>query len=124
MKNDQNTSIQSQQAGANEIEEPTKNNPEDLSLLWDNSADLGQQTEVTNSLISQKDPIITNEKEGTKIYENQSQISQIADQDNNKNEFIENINKAKAANVAEMNMTLRSMEKLNPPTYLKDYITE
>merc|ERR1711947_53945 len=107
-----------------EIEEPTKNNRENLSLLWDNSADLGQQTEVTNSLISQQDPIITNEKEGTKIYENQSQISQIADQDNNKNESIENISKAKAANVAEMNITLRSMEKLNPPTYLKDYITE
>ena len=63
-------------------------------------------------------------KEGTKIYENQSQISQIAGQDNNKNEFIENINKAKAANMAEMSMTLRSQEKLNPPTYLKDYITE
>ena len=92
--------------------------------MWDNSADLGQQTEVTNPVIPQKDPKSTNETEGTNIYENQSQISQIADQDNNKNEFIENINKAKAANVAEMNMTLRSLEKLNPPTYLKDYITE
>ena len=118
--NEKNTSIQSQQARANEIEEPTTNNPEDLSLLWDNSADLGQQKEVTNSLISQQDPIITNEKEDTKIYENQSQISN----DNNTNEFIENINKVKAANLAELNMTLRSKEKLKEPTYLKDYVKE
>ena len=122
--NEKNISTKNQPARDNEIEEQTKNYTENLSLLWDNSADLGQQKEVTNPLIPQKDPKNTNETEGTNIYENQSQISQIADQDNNKNESIENISKAKAANVAEMNMTLRSMEKLNPPTYLKDYITE
>ena len=120
MTNDQNTSIQSQQARANEIEEPTTNNPEELSLLWDNSADLGQQKEISNSLISQQDPLITNEKEDTKIYENQTQIAN----DNNTNEFIENINKVKAANLAELNMTLRSKEKLKELTYLKDYVKE
>ena len=104
------------------MEQPKNNS--DLSLLWDNSADLGLQTEVTNTQLSQKDPIGTNEKECTNIYENQSQISQTADQDNSKNEVIENINKAKAANIAEMSMTLRNQEKLNPPAYLKDYITE
>ena len=119
-----NISTKNQQARDNAIEEQPNNNSEHLSLLWDNSADLGQQTEVTNSIISQKDPISTNEKEGTKIYENQSKTSQIADQDNNKNELIENINKAKTANIAEMSMTLRNQEKLNPPNYLKDYITE
>ena len=121
---EKNISIKNQQARDNEIEEQPKNNSENLSLLWENSADLGQQTEVTNSIISQKDPISQNEKEVTKIYENQSKTSQIADQDNNKNELIENINKAKTANIAEMSMTLRNQEKLNPPNYLKDYVTE
>jgi len=115
-----NTSTNNQQAKDKEIMEQPKNNS-DLSLLWDNSADLGLQTEVTNT---QKDPIGTNEKECTSIYENQFQISKTVDQDNSKNEIIENINKAKAANQAEMNMTLRNQEKLNPPAYLKDYITE
>ena len=121
---EKNISIKNQQARDNEIEEQPKNNSENLSLLWENSADLGQQTEVTNSIISQKDPISQNEKEVTKIYENQSKTSQIADQDNNKNELIENINKAKTANIAEMSTTLRNQEKLNPPNSLKDYITE
>ena len=118
-----NTSTNNQQAKDKEIMEQPKNNS-DLSLLWDNSADLGLQTEVTNTQLSQKDPIGTNEKECTSIYENQFQISKTVDQDNSKNEIIENINRAKAANQAEMNMTLRNQEKLNPPAYLKDYITE
>merc|ERR1712215_278758 len=92
-----NISTKNQQEKDNAIEEQPNNNSEHLSLLWDNSADLGQQTEVTNFIISQKDPISTNEKEVTKIYENQSKTSQITDQDNSKNELIENINKAKTA---------------------------
>ena len=116
-----NTSTNNQQA--KEIMEQPKNNS-DLSLLWDNSADLGLQTEITNTQLPQTDPVGTNDKECTSIYENQFQISKTADQDNSKNEIIESLNKAKAENQAEMNMTLRNQSLLNPPTYLKDYITE
>ena len=116
-----NTSTNNQQA--KEIMEQPKNNS-DLSLLWDNSADLGLQTEITNTQLPQTDPVGTNDKQSTSIYENQFQISKTADQDNSKNEIIESLNKAKAENQAEMNMTLRNQEKLNPPTCLKDYITE
>merc|ERR1712105_433274 len=115
-----NTSTNNQQA--KEIMEQPKNNS-DLSLLWDNSADLGLQTEITNTQPPQTEPVGTNDT-STSIYDNQFQISKTADQDNSKNEIIESLNKAKAANQAEMNMTLRNQEKLNPPTYLKDYITE
>ena len=116
-----NTSTNNQQA--KEIMEQPKNNS-DLSLLWDNSADLGLQTEITNTQLPQTDPVGTNNKQSTSIYENQLQISKTADQDNSKNEIIESLNKAKAENQAEMNMTLRNQSLLNPPTYLKDYITE
>ena len=39
-----NISIKNQQARDNAIEEQPNNNSESISLLWDNSADLGQQT--------------------------------------------------------------------------------
>ena len=57
----------------------------------------------------------------TKIYENQSKASQITDQDNSKNQLIK---KVKTANIAEVSMTLGNQEKLHPPNYLKDNVTE
>ena len=121
--NDQNTSIQSQQVRANEIEEPITNNPEDLSLLWDNSAGhllIGQQEEISNSSEPQQDPLITNEKEDTKIYENTKQTTN----DNHTNELLESMTTAREANLAELNMTLRSKEKLKETTRFKDYVKE
>ena len=123
MTNDQNTSIQSQQAGSNEIEESTTNNPEEISLLWDNSAGhllIGQQEEISNSTESQQDPLITHEKEDTKIYENTKQTTN----DNHTNELLESMTTAREANLAELNMTLRSKEKLKEPTRFKDYVKE
>ena len=120
-KDARNISTKSQQEKDNEVEEQQNNNSAPCSLTWDNSV-FDQQTEITNNIVSQKKPVST--KETTKIYENQSKTSQITDQDNSKNELIENINKAKTANIAEMSMTLRNQEKLNPPNYLKDYVTE
>ena len=123
MTNDQNTSIQSQQVRANEIEEPITNNPEDLSLLWDNSAGhllIGQQEEISNSSEPQQDPLITNEKEDTKVYENTKQSTN----ENHTNELLESMTTAREANLAELNMTLRSKEKLKEPTRFKDYVKE
>ena len=92
-------------------------------LVWDNSAGnllLGQQEEISNSLISQQDPLITNEKEDTKIYENTKQTTN----DNHTNELLESMTTAREANLAELNMTLRSKEKLKEPTRFKDYVKE
>ena len=122
LENDaRNISTKSQQEKDNEVEGQQNNNSAPCSLTWDNTI-FEQQTEVTDNIVSQKNPISTTEK--TKIYENQSKTPQITDQDNSKNELIENLNKVKTANIAEMSMTLRNQEKLNPPNYLKDYVTE
>ena len=123
MTNNQNISIQSQQAGSNEIEESTTNNQEEISLLWDNSAEhllIGQQEEISNSSEPQQDPLITNEKEDTKVYENTKQTTN----ENHRNELLESMTAAREANLAELNMTLRSKEKLKEPTRFKDYVKE
>ena len=122
LENDaRNISTKSQQEKDNEVEGQQNNNSAPCSLTWDNTI-FEQQTEVTDNIVSQKNPISTTEK--TKIYENQSKTPQITDQDNSKNELIENLNKATTANIAEMSMTLRNQEKLHPPKHLKDYVTE
>ena len=123
MTNNQNISNQSQQAGSNEIEESTTNNQEEISLLWDNSADhlqIGQQEEILNSSEPQQDPLITNEKKDTKVYENTKQTTN----ENHTNELLESMTTAREANLAELNMTLRSKEKLKEPTRFKDYVKE
>ena len=77
--------------------------------------------EISNSLISQQDPLITNEKEDTKIYENTTQTSN----DNNTNELLENMTTAKEANEAQLKMMiLRSKEVLKEPSRLKDFVKE
>ena len=53
-KDARNISTKSQQEKDNEVEEQPNNNSEHCSLLWDSSADLDQQTEITNNIVSQK----------------------------------------------------------------------
>ena len=121
--NNQNTSIKSQQVKDNEIEDPLTNNPEDLSLVWDNSTRhllVGQQKEISNPSEPHQDLQNTKEKEDTKIYENTKQTNN----ENHKNELLEIIGLAREDNLAELNMTLRSKEKLKEPIKLKDYIRE
>ena len=122
LENDaRNISTKSQQEKDNEVEGQQNNNSAPCSLTWDNTI-FEQQTEITDNIVSQKNPISTTEK--TKIYENQSKTPQITDQDNSKNELIETLKTGIAANKAEMSMTLRNQEMLHPPKHLKDYVTE
>ena len=120
-KDARNISTKSQQEKDNEVEGQQNNNSAPCSLTWDNTI-FEQQTEVTDNIVSQKNPISTSEK--NKIYENQSKTPQITDQDNSKNELIETLKTGIAANKAEMSMTLRNQEMLHPPKHLKDYVTE
>ena len=122
MEEAQHTSIQSQQEGSTESEESTTNKAEEISLIWDNSAGnllLGQQEEISHSILSQEDPLNTNEDQDNKnIYENTSQTSN----DNNTNELLENMTTAKEANEAQLKMmVLRSKEVLKEPGRLKDF---
>ena len=125
MADAQHTSIQSQQEGSTESEESTTNKAEEISLVWDNSAGnllLGQQEEISHSILSQEDPLTTNEEEDNKnIYENTTQISN----DNNTNELLENMTTAAEANKARMQMMiLRSKEDLKEPSRFKDFVKE
>ena len=70
LENDaRNISTKSQQEKDNEVEGQQNNNSALCSLTWDNTI-FEQQTEITDNIVSQKNPISTTEK--TKIYENQS----------------------------------------------------
>ena len=83
---------------------------------------LGQQEEISHSILSQEDPLNTNEDEDSKnIYENTTQISN----DNNTNELLENMTTAEEANKARMKMMiLRSKEDLKEPSRFKDFVKE
>ena len=57
-----NISTKSQQEKDNEVEGQQNNNSAPCSLTWDNAI-FEQQTEVTDNIVSQKNPISTTEKE-------------------------------------------------------------
>ena len=89
MEEAQHTSIQNQQEGSTESEEPNTNKAEEISLVWDNNAGnlllQSQQEEISHSILSQEDPLNTTEDQDNKnIYENTSQASN----DNNSNELL------------------------------------